>query len=512
VSATRTRRSVKKPAKSKGRHVSAKKTKKASAAPGKKKLRASYDAAQPDIDGDHWLWTDALNANAANSPEIRKVLRERAQYEADNNGYCGGLIERLGNDLIGTCPRLQLVIPGAAREAARQIEKAFAQWARRIGLGRKLRLMDNAAYVRGESFSILATNPALDPRGVQLDLRLYETDQVETPWLNWLDSKQFSGGKLDDFGNVTEWHFLKQHPGSDVWLGSLYDFDAIPANRVLHWYKPRRAGQLRGVPEILSSLSLYAYLRRYTLATVCAAETAANMAAILTTDNTNPNADEDPAANGVEVMDKIPIPRGAMLTAPAGWKPSQLKAEQPVTTYEAFKDTLLTEGGAAVGAPRNLSTNSSAAYNYSSGRLDFGMLYRRGIQVRRNDLTDTVLDRIAYAWLDEAALIPGLIPDGLRPVVEWTLLWRFDGFAAIDPEKEAKANDVKMRNGSATLAKVVGEDGDDWEEHLEQLAAEETRRAELGLPSLFASAAPSPAAPQPNEEPADAEDREAVAV
>lgn len=485
------------------------------AAPRQKPLkhRASYDAAQSDIDGDHWTWVDALNANAANSPAIRKTLRERAQYEADNNGYCGGLIDRLGNDLIGTCPRLQLVIPNVARDAARQVERAFAKWARKIGLGQKLRLLDNAAYIRGEGFAILATNPRLPMDGVQLDLKLYETDQVETPWYTFGDKQAFSGGRTDDFGNVIEWHFVKQHPGSDVWIGGLYDYDKIDAARVIHWFKPRRAGQLRGVPEILSSLTLYAYLRRYTLATVCAAETAANIAAIIETENTTPDATEDPAANGTEFMDKIPIPRGAMLTTPAGWKVTTLDAKQPVNTYEQFKDALLTETGAAVGAPRNLSTNSSAAYNYSSGRLDLGALYRRGVDVRRNDLIDRSLDQIAYAFLDEAALIPGLIPDGLPPINEWALLWRFDGFAAIDPEKEAKANDVKLRNGSATLAKVVAEDGDDWEEHLEQLAAEETRRRELGLPSLFATVAakPAPVAPT-DEEPADAEDREAVAV
>lgn len=461
----------------------------AEARPAKgRKVRAGYDAAQPaDLDEDHWAWVDSLNANASNSPGVRKTLRERAQYEADNNGYCGGLIDRLGNDLVGTCPRLQLVIPGVARTAARRIEKAFARWAKAVGLGRKLRMMDNAAYIRGESFALLATNPALDPRGVQLDLKLYETDQVETPFYDSGDPKAFSGGRLDDFGNVVEWHFLKAHPGSDVWFTGVYEHEVLDSRKVLHWFKPRRAGQVRGVPEILSSLTLYAYLRRYTLATVCAAETAANIAAYLTTDNVNPDPNDDPAADGVASMDKVPLPRGSMLTVPAGWKPSQLKAEQPVNTYEQFKDALLTETGAPLGAPRNLSTNSSAAYNYSSGRLDLVSIYHRGVKVRRADLCDNILDGLAAAWLDEAALVPGMIPDGLPLRSEWAVSWRFDGFAPIDPEKDAKTSDLRLRNGSTTLAKVVGDDGDDWEEHLEQVAEEERRRAELGLPSLFAT-------------------------
>lgn len=470
----------------------------------KAKLAGSYDAAQvADLDEDHWYWADALNANAANSRDVRKTLRERAQYETDNNGYCGGLVDRLANDLVGTGPRPQLRIPGASREVVRAIELSFLAWSRRIRLPQKLRLLDKAATVRGEGFGLLTTNPALPASSVQLDLRLYECDQVETPWYDWGDPLAFDGGRLDEFGNVVEWHFLRAHPGSDVFgMAATLEYDTVPADRVVHWFKPTRAGQLRGVPEILSSLTLYAYLRRYTLATVTAAETAANIAGSIENDNVPQDSAEDPAANGIASMDRVPIPRGSLLTMPAGWKANAFRPEQPTTTYPMFKGELLTEAGAPVRAPRNIATNSSAEYNYSSARMDRGD-YEYGIKVRRSDLREPATDKVIRAWEREARLV-GIVPAELPPVDSWSWDWFFDAFPSVDPEKDAKLNDISLRNGSKNLAEICAEKGLDWEEFLEQTAAIQKRMSELGLPPLTSGPPPreEPSAPAAEEVPA----------
>jgi capsid protein len=458
------------------------KSRRARGAAQRKRLKASYDTAQTTGENEnHWAWADGLNANAANDPSTRQTLRERAQYEADNNPYVWGLVDKLGNDLVGRLPRPQLRIPGVGREVTRRIEREFLKWARRVHLGLKLRLMDAGAVVRGESFGVLTNNPKLPADGVQLDLRLYETDQVSTPFfIDYADPLAFDGGKLDEHGNVTEWHFLKAHPGSDVWVANFWEKDTLPADVVLHWYKPRRAGQVRGVPEILSALTIYGYLRRLTLATVVAAETAANIAGVLETDAAAPAGVE------VKTAEEIDIPRGALLTTPAGWKVSQLKAEQPVTGYDPFKTSLLTEAGQPVGAPQNVSTGTSAGYNFSSGRLDHG-LYQRGVGIRRGDLCDRVLDPLFRAWLDEAALVPGLIPDGLPLRSQWSWEWFFDGFTSLDPQKDATANKTRLESGTTTLSRICAEDGEDWEEVIEQQERERTYRADLRRPAASAA-------------------------
>ena len=51
-------------------------------------VRARYDAAQTTSDNmRHWAAADALSANTANSPIVRKTLRIRSRYEVANNTY-----------------------------------------------------------------------------------------------------------------------------------------------------------------------------------------------------------------------------------------------------------------------------------------------------------------------------------------------------------------------------------------------------------------------------------------
>jgi capsid protein len=103
-------------------------------------VRARYDAAvTSDENRRHWANADGLSANAANSPEVRRVLRNRARYEVANNSYARGIVLTLANDVVGTGPRLQMLTEDA--EAGRLIEEAFAAWAKAVGLAEKLRAM-----------------------------------------------------------------------------------------------------------------------------------------------------------------------------------------------------------------------------------------------------------------------------------------------------------------------------------------------------------------------------------
>src|SRR5690606_18565812 len=104
-----------------------------------------------------------------------------------------------------------------------------------------------------------------------------------------------------------------------------------------HLYRQDRPGQIRGIPEIMPALPLYAQLRRYTLAVIAAAETAADLAALLQTQA----APEDP--DDVEPLDLFDLERRSIMTLPRGWTATQMKAEQPTTTYAMFKREIINE-------------------------------------------------------------------------------------------------------------------------------------------------------------------------
>jgi len=92
-----------------------------------------------------------------------------------------------------------------------------------------------------------------------------------------------------------------------------------------------------------------------------------------------------------------------------------------------------------------------------------------------------VLDRLLAAWLDEAALIPGLLPADLGPFADWSHQWFWDGQEHVDPAKEASAQATRLANHTTTLAHEYARQGRDWEDALRQRAKEIALMQELGL-------------------------------
>ncbi|MFN8857101.1 MAG: phage portal protein [Planctomycetaceae bacterium] len=461
-------------------------------------VHARYDAATTTEDNRrHWAQADGLSANAANTASVRRTLRNRARYEVANNSYAKGIVLTLANDLIGTGPRLQMLT--SDQEANRRIEVAFHEWSEAIGLAAKLRTMRMARATDGDAFGLLISNPRLS-HPIQLDLRLVEADQVTTPHLNPLNSG-VDGIVLDAWGNPIEYHVLKHHPG-DVPVGGLVDFEQFPAGGMIHWFRADRPSQYRGVPDILPALPLFAQLRRFTLAVLAAAETAADFAGILYTD-----APANGEADSAEPFEPIELEKRALVTMPGGWRMSQIEAQQPTTTYREFKAEILNEIARCLNMPFNIAAANSASYNYASGRMDH-QVYFKAIRVDQSQLARVVLDRLLAAWLDEAVLIPGLLPETSGAIAAWRHTWFFDGNEHVDPQKEASAQATRLQSHTTTLADEFARRGQDWEMQLRQRAKEIALMRELGLPLDSQARAPvdppGHTTPAPEEDPADA--------
>lgn len=459
-------------------------------------MRARYDAAQDSEHSErHWANADGLSADAANNAAVRCKLRNRARYEAlESNSYAKGIVLTLANDTIGTGPRLQMLTPNP--EVNRRIETEFCKWAKRIRLGEKLRTMRLAKAVDGEAFALLTSNPRIGE--IQLDLLLVEADQICTPNLAFQDEYAIDGIRFDRFWNPIEYHMLKNHPGSDrPFASGFYDYDRIPASGMLHWYRADRPGQHRGIPEITPALNLFAQLRRFTLATIAAAETAASFAAVLQSDSV---PDEGPEP--IDALDAIELEYRMATTLPQGWKLGQIRAEHPTTTYEMFKNQILNEIARCVNMPFNIAAGNSARYNYASGRLDH-QTYFRAQRIEQNHCEAICLDTLFDQWIDEAALA-GVLPDAAL-IESLDHQWFWDGQEHVDPQKEANAQAVRLANLTTSLSEEYARRGQDWETSLRQIAKERELMQELGI---------APAAPvdTPDEAGSEAEQEEDVEV
>ena len=433
-------------------------------------IRAKFDAAQTtDTNTRHWANADALSADAAASYGVRNTLRNRARYEVANNCYARGIVNTLAHDMLGgpgPAPQFQPREVGGirlSREDRQLVEREFIAHAEAMQLPRMARTMRVAQAQDGEAFAIMITNPGIRSR-VKLGLRLVEPEMVTSKDIitNQVfgDPQEVDGIRFDIYGNPLYYRVLRSHPGG-VWQYANGESDEIEAGRVLHMFRAERPDQRRGLPELMAALPLFAILRRWTLATVKAAETAASHAALLYTD-TGPDGEADEA----EAWDHLDIEHDAMMTLPMGWKLAQMHAENPSTTYEMGKRAVINEIARCLDMPYNVAAGNSSEYNYASGRLDWQTYFRR-LQVDRYEYAQGLFGPVFHEWAREAALDEGYLPQRIRQVLRagaYAVTWNWPGMEHVDPEKEANAALTRLAAGISTQRYELARLGLDYDD------------------------------------------------
>jgi len=443
--------------------------------PATRHVRARWDAAQTSVDNvRHWTMADSLSADAASSPAIRKVIRERGRYEVANSGWARSMVSTLAHEVIGTGPRLQ-ILTGSA-EADNWLERQFAAWCFKINLGRKFRTMRIAKAVDGEGLALHVNNRRLGD--VQLDLRLFETEHLATPGM-FLGPNQVDGIDLDENGNPDRYHILKHHPGGSEW-GVNPDEEITPPpvpEEVIHIFRHDRPGQHRGVSELASALPLFSRLRRYTLAVLQSAENVAEWTMFLKTRQPEAGEFQVPRSgdtanepSSYETMDAIDIERGMMTVLPEDTEPFQLKPEQPSTTHGDFIRVTLAEAFAALCLPYSVGAFDSSQENFASGKLT-RQGFKRAVQIERVVDWDPVVVATFWAWFSEAkATIPTELRAAMGDPSSWDIAVRWDGVEDIDPEKAARARKAELESGQTGIPRIYTEKGLDFEPEQEMNA------------------------------------------
>jgi capsid protein len=118
------------------------------------------------------------------------------------------------------------------------------------------------------------------------------------------------------------------------------------------------------------------------------------------------------------------------------------------------------------------------------------------------------------AWLEEAVAIgavempPGLTPDQFYLARDALVKGTFvtASSAMIEPARERQAQQMGLAMGVETLDSICAEEGEAWEDNLEQIAREKLYAADLGLslPGIMPLIDPAmdPAADPDNADPA----------
>jgi lambda family phage portal protein len=386
------------------------------------------------------------------------------------------MVLTLADVCIGTGPRLQMLSDD--EEFNSIVETEFIAWSETTRFAEQLRTLRMAKATDGEAFAAILKNPS-QRYPVQLALRLIEADRIISPKPSVL-REEVDGIVYDVFGNPQQYYVSSVHPGdASIWSGT---FAKIPATEMIHWYRVDRPGQSRGLSEILPALPLFAQLRRFTLAVLAAAETAADFAAVLYSD-APPSLNDDDDCAAPTPYDLVALERRMATVLPENWKLAQIKAEQPATTYAEFKREILSEIGRCLQVPVNIVLGDSSKHNYASGRLDHQTFFK-SIRIEQSSCEQTVLFPLFDAWYRESFRI-GLFGTKYKrhenASVRRIAKWFWDGLEHVDPVKEAKAAQSRISCNISNLAIECAKSGLDWEDVLKQKAREQERMTELGL-------------------------------
>lgn len=418
---------------------------------------------------------DNLSADAAHDPETRDILRTRTRYEVANNPVAAGMLHVLVDETVGTGPRLQVISDidgnGEADTAfvrdAEALERRWDEWFQAIGGVDKLQTCRRARAASGETFGLIGNNPIIgEETAIPLDWKLIEADQVETPDLPPSTPEYVSGIQFDSFGNPMSYDVLDAHPGDLDAGASAITYDTIDRIhprmgfvQVLHYFRPTREGQHRGIPELVPSLLPLAELRAYKAAVRAAAETAANLSLMLKVEET-PNLDDFDPYEPLESLMRLEA--GSMITLPENYDVKSFQGTQPTTTLEAFERSCIREIARALSMPYNVAAGDSNGLSFSAARTDL-IPYRRAIRVERQAMEQRILRHLFRAWLTVARLVEGdaAIPQRFREGSAPSIRWQWPGFEPLDRLKEANADAVEINNGITTRTRIQIRNGED---------------------------------------------------
>ncbi len=430
----------------------------------KPRIRGTYDTVRlGDEFANYWNHADRFDADSSHSRDVRHRLISHSRYENANNPYADGIAQTYATDLVGVGPMLRMQT--ASQAFNQMVENTFYHWMNDTNFRRKLWCMAHAKHTDGEAFGVLRFNPRSAHR-IRLDIQLCEAEQVQTPHLPYGSENYIDGIKFDRFGNALWYDVLREHPGTNRSVQLDYVPERVPADRMLHWFKMRRPGQHRGVPEIASSLNTGAAFRRMREAVIAAAETAADYSVFIKSGYSPERVQE------TDPMESFEIEKRMAVTLPEGWDAFQMKSEHPNSTYSEFHKSLVNEQARPKNMPYNKAACDSSNYNYASGRLDH-QTYYAALDVDREDCNDQVLNPLFRLWFDMAIWTYKWLGGDPELVSRSASVhtWDWPKHRVADVEAEANANRTKLESGQIFVHRLFADGGLDWEDECQAAAA-----------------------------------------
>ena len=423
-------------------------------------------------------WAEADGATINADLELRlSDLRNRCALEIAKNPTVEGVIQTHVMDIVGDQGPV-LEVQSDDEQYNDALESIWNEWWECPDLNGQfsgadfLRLWIRSLWSCGEYLAVKTDNGQDDDPGAEREeisrrLQAVHPARLDTPVATGYSDHIVLGIEVNDYGRPLK-YWIEDYRPNDTTHNSGMSGDWYPADEIIHFFDSQEPGQLRGVPWLAPSLQSIEDLRSYDEQVLDAARAAADFGVILYT--------QHPDSKFIAVNESTTFQRRTIRTAPPGWKPEQMKAEQPTTQYVSYRQERQREIGRPVCMPLMMIRLDSTGHNYSSARFD-GQLYQRSNRTLQGRIGTRTLNPLVRDVAREAEL-RRMTPKRPKRV---RYLWSWPTPPHVDPQKEATASGLRLSNAISTLTDELTSDGKSLEPHIQRLAKEVEMFAKAGL-------------------------------
>ena len=312
------------------------------------------------------------------------------------------------------------------------------------------------------------------------------------------------------------YHFYLYHPGDGtVSVADRLRTVRIPADEILHIYKVRTPGQLRGLPDTLGALIPANKLDEYDDALIERAISGSKVSGIITKGSSDRESGAVTLSGAVDNKDgtaTLDFEVGTILELETDEKWDTVTPPDPGANYGEFVYRQTSKACAAMGVPYLEATGDLRRAPYSAGRLGRMPFKRRIEQFQYLELVPQFLRPVWLAWLSDGLLRGTIVlPRGSARTVEAyaKVNWMGPKWEYIEPYKDRQAEVLAIDNLLEARSDVIAQRGDDPDELDERIRDEQRREKRMGLVRPNAKVEPAKADETEDEpEPDDAKDDE----
>lgn len=423
-----------------------------------------------------------------------RTIQSRSRHAVRNDPWAGAGLDKLDANGIGTGIMAKMVNGSPELKAA--AKKVWDRWTQEADADGLLTFEALQAlawhewHEAGEVFARLRPRRASDGLTVPLQVQVIESEQCPCDYYAVASNgNQIRAGiEFDRIGRRVAYWMYPSHPGDTVLnVAEGTNLRRIPAEEVIHLYRPLRAGQIRGIPDIASVLVRMFNLENMDDAVLERVKIANLFAGWYVKDAGAPDPDNLTGEMQTETdYDDTPmagLEPGTMQELPAGVKPEFSDPPTPGQEYAEFLRSHLMAVAARYGVPYEVLTGDLRNVSDRALRLILNE-FRRSIEMKQwLFFIPMFCQRIRTAFFDRAVLagaldIPGYA-EQRADVVE--TLWVPQGWPYSHPVQDVEADVKAIRAGLQSRTATVLAKGEDPEQ-VDAENAEDTRRAnELGL-------------------------------